>query len=150
MQITMLYARLWAPLALSLAIAGAFGSVPSRSSAAVLGPELPQVRYTDHAQYRVQVRSDVLPVPMRQLPTWRIHISDASGMPVRQAVVQVSGGMPEHHHGLPTQPRVTELPAAGDYLVNGVRFSMTGRWVLILAIRESDGHSDTVTFSFVL
>ncbi|WP_309630319.1 FixH family protein [Brevundimonas sp.] len=91
-----------------------------------------------------------MPVPMGRIHAWRVHITDASGSPLTQAIVQVTGGMPEHHHGLPTQPRVTESATPGDYVINGVRFSMTGKWVLNLDIRAREGRSDTVTFSFVL
>ena len=128
----------------------ALGFMSLSSSAAALPQDLPQQRSTEHGQFVVHVESDVMPIPMRRIHAWRIHITDASGAPLTQAVVQVTGGMPEHHHGLPTQPRVTESTASGDYRINGVRFSMTGRWVLNLNIRARDGRSDTVTFSFVL
>lgn len=136
--------------ALPLILASALGFVPLPSSAAALRQDVPQVKLTEHAQFRVRVESEAMPVPLRRIHAWRIHITDASGLPLSQAVVRVTGGMPEHRHGLPTQPRVTESATAGDYVMSGVRFSMKGRWVLNLQIRASDGRSDAVTFSFVL
>ena len=137
-------------LALRLIGAVALGFAALPSAAAAVGPDLLLARSSDHSQFGVSVESEVRPVPMRRIHSWKIHITDASGAPLSQAVVRVSGGMPEHHHGLPTQPRVVETATAGDYIMSGVRFSMTGRWVLNLDIRARDGRSDTVTFSFVL
>ena len=34
--------------------------------------------------------------------------------------------MPEHNHGFPTAPRVTENLGEGDYLLEGMRFNMGG------------------------
>ncbi len=121
--------------------------------AAVAGPldrDFSLTRSTDHAQFRVSVESNVLPIPMGRIHSWRVHLTDPDGAPVRQAVMNVSGGMPQHGHGLPTQPRVVEADTPGDYLINGVRFSMTGWWVLNLAIRTPDGRADTVTFNLTL
>ena len=39
-------------------------------------------------------------------------------------------GMPDHDHGLPTQPQVTSRLENGDYLLEGVRFHMPGKWQL--------------------
>ncbi len=48
-------------------------------------------------------------------------------MPIRLAV---SGGMPQHQHGFVTEPRVTEALGAGDFLVEGVKFHMSGDWTM--------------------
>ena len=37
--------------------------------------------------------------------------------------------MPEHGHGFPTVPEVTEYLGDGKYLVEGLKFSMPGWWV---------------------
>jgi hypothetical protein len=56
--------------------------------------------------------------------------------------------MPEHNHGFPTEPEITEA-SGGDYLLEGVKFSMAGWWELKLDITAGD-QSDTVTFNVVL
>ena len=137
-------------VALQLILAGAIGLTPLPCSAATARQDLPQVQATERAQFHVRVQSETIPIPQRRIHAWRIHIADASGQPVSGAIVRVSGGMPEHHHGLPTQPTVTVSATPGDYLMSGVRFSMRGRWVLTLQSRAGDGRSDVVTFSFVL
>jgi hypothetical protein len=58
--------------------------------------------------------------------------------------------MPEHGHGLPTAPRVEAAGAPGDYFIKGMKFSMTGWWVLKLDVRVPDGRADVITFNVVL
>ena len=53
-------------------------------------------------------------------------------------MIQVSGDMPEHRHGMPTQPQVTQNLGGGDYLVEGMRFQMGGWWAVTFAI-DADG-----------
>jgi hypothetical protein len=91
----------------------------------------------------------VEPLRVRRLQTVPVRISDAQGRPVENAVISVDGGMPEHGHGLPTQPRVTRALGAGVYEIEGVRFSMGGWWELKLAI-DSPAGSDRVTFNLSL
>ncbi|MBS0403079.1 MAG: FixH family protein, partial [Proteobacteria bacterium] len=73
----------------------------------------------------------------------------ADGTPVRGATFRVDGGMPQHGHGLPTQPRVTRELAPGTYALDGMKFSMTGWWELKLAIDGPQG-ADRVTFNTVV
>jgi len=86
---------------------------------------------------------------LRQLQNIAVRITDASGQPVEGATIRVDGGMPEHSHGLPTQPRVSRALAGGVYEIEGVRFSMGGWWELKLAIDSAAG-SDNVTFNLSL
>ena len=113
--------------------AGAFG----------LGPRISQMHtYTAMLQ-------PAQPLRVRRLQTVPVLITDAQGRPVENAVISVDGGMPEHGHGLPTQPRVTRALGAGVYEIEGVRFSMGGWWELKLAI-ESPAGADRVTFNLSL
>ena len=43
---------------------------------------------------------------VRQLQAVPVLVTDASGRPIEGASISVTGGMPEHGHGLPTQPKV--------------------------------------------
>lgn len=107
-------------------------------------------RASDHGVFRVAVQSARTPVPLFRVHQWSLRITDPAGQPVSGAVVAIDGGMPDHHHGLPTAPRAMAADAAGDYVINGVKFSMPGWWVLNLAVRSPDGRTDTVTFNLVL
>jgi hypothetical protein len=86
---------------------------------------------------------------LRQLQTVPVHIADANGRPIENAAIRVDGGMPEHGHGLPTQPRVSRSLGGGVYEIEGVRFNMGGWWELKLAIESSAG-TDNVTFNLNL
>ena len=84
---------------------------------------------------------------LRKLQTVRVLVLDATGRPVENARITVDGGMPEHGHGLPTQPQVHRSLGGGMYDIEGLRFSMGGWWEVKLAI-ESPAGADRVTFNF--
>jgi hypothetical protein len=108
-----------------------------------LGPRVSQGHvYTATLQPREPLR-------VRRLQSVPVLITDAEGRPVEQATISVDGGMPEHAHGLPTQPRVTRALGGGVYEIEGVRFSMGGWWELRLAI-DSPAGADRVTFNLSL
>jgi len=89
------------------------------------------------------------PLRLRRLQTVPVRITDAAGRPVEQASFTVDGGMPEHLHGLPTQPRIGRSLGNGVYEIDGVRFSMGGWWEFKLAI-DSPAGADRVTFNLSL
>ena len=89
------------------------------------------------------------PLRLRMLQAFAVRIVDANGRPIDGASIAVDGGMPEHNHGLPTQPRVTKSLGGGVYEIDGVRFSMGGWWELKLAI-DSPAGADSVTFNLSL
>lgn len=121
------------------------GAGPQRPAAEEFGfgprPSAKQV-YTATLQPRQPLR-------LRRLQTVQVLISDASGRPIDGATISVDGGMPEHGHGLPTQPKVGRALGGGLYEIEGVRFSMGGWWELKLAI-ESPAGADNVTFNLSL
>jgi hypothetical protein len=106
-------------------------------------------RPTSGGVYRVAL---VPPAPapgINQMHAWTIRLASADGAPVHGANFAVDGGMPQHGHGLPTKPRVTRELGEGTYLLEGMKFSMTGWWELKLAIDGPLG-SDKVTFNTVV
>jgi hypothetical protein len=76
--------------------------------------------------------------------SWILHVESADGVPVENAKIEVNGGMPEHDHGLPTQPRVTEELGDGDYRLDGVRFHMRGYWEITVTVVTEEGSSVVV------
>lgn len=89
------------------------------------------------------------PIRLRQMQKVAVRVLDAGGRPIDGASISIQGGMPEHRHGLPTQPKVTRSLGEGVYEIEGVRFSMGGWWELTLAI-ESPAGADSVTFNLGL
>lgn len=136
---------IFAGAAIVLAVGGA---------AACAGPRrdlnLSLDRPTDHQLFQVKLASDAKPIPMFKVHRWKVHVASADGKPVTGATLKVDGGMPEHGHGLPTAPRATPAATPGDYVVNGMKFSMPGWWELKLDVRAPDGRTDQITFNIVL
>jgi hypothetical protein len=94
-------------------------------------------------------------VPPQEVPAinrihaWQVKVAAADGKPVTAAQIAVDGAMPQHGHGLPTQPLVRRQVADGTYLIEGMKFSMTGWWEVKLAVDAPQG-PDKVTFNVVV
>lgn len=99
-------------------------------------------------RYVVQMEPPAALPAVNQIHAWQIKVTYPDGAPVRNAHLSVDGGMPQHGHGLPTRPKVTREVADGTYLLEGMKFSMTGWWEIKLAI-QSAGGTDTVVFNTV-
>lgn len=128
----------------------AIALTPTTAHARPRNLDLSLERGTDHGVFRVQLKSGINPVQISKIHQWSVHVSGADGAPVNGATIAVDGGMPEHGHGLPTAPRATPASGPGDYVINGMKFSMTGWWVLKLAVKATDGRTDNITFNVVL
>jgi hypothetical protein len=97
----------------------------------------------------VSYQSELQPLQINQLHAWILHIENADGEPVADAVIEATGGMPVHDHGLPTRPRVTDEIGDGNYRLEGIRFHMAGLWEITLVITDGD-RTDTVVISLTL
>jgi hypothetical protein len=87
--------------------------------------------------------------PRRMYTLQALLVDGRSGEPLTDAAITIDGGMPQHGHGLPTRPRVTQNLGNGLYEISGVRFNMGGWWELKLII-ETPAGTDTVTFNLGL
>lgn len=99
--------------------------------------------------YQVALLPPAQAPAINQMHSWKVKLATADGVPVRGAKFVVDGGMPQHGHGLPTQPRVTREMGDGTYALDGMKFSMTGWWEVKLAIDGPQG-TDKVTFNTVV
>ena len=99
--------------------------------------------------YRLSYTSELAPLDINRIHRWTLILTDAAGRPVSDADISVTGGMPQHDHGLPTSPRVTRALGEGRYLLEGMRFHMRGVWELTFTIDAAAG-SDTVFLAFEL
>ena len=98
---------------------------------------------TRSGYYRVSFESRLDPIVINTIHNWVFHIETPDGRPVEGATVAVTGGMPLHNHGLPTDPRMTSSLGNGDYLLEGMRFHMNGYWELLVTV-DAGGRRDTV------
>jgi YtkA-like len=99
--------------------------------------------------YQVALVPPTTAPAINQIHSWTVKVSDTTGNPVHDAVFTVGGGMPQHGHGLPTKPRVSNELEGGTYRIDGMKFSMPGWWEIKLNIRGNQG-ADTVTFNTVV
>ncbi len=104
---------------------------------------------SDNGLYQVHLEPRDGDIPIGEFHEWLITINDPDGHAVFPARVSMSGGMPSHGHGLPTQPQITEHLGEGRYRIEGVRFNMAGPWVLNYRIQSAAG-TDQVQFDIVL
>ncbi|HEX5829405.1 MAG TPA: FixH family protein, partial [Gemmatimonadaceae bacterium] len=84
-----------------------------------------------------------------KLHRWTLHLETAAGAPVQGATIAVDGGMPRHGHGLPTKPLVTRQLGNGDHLVEGMKFNMSGWWVVKFRVSSAAGN-DSLVFNVKL
>jgi hypothetical protein len=111
--------------------------------------DLSSSKLTDDKIFSVSYTSDTDPVPINKIHSWTLTVETADGRPVIDAQIALDGDMPEHGHGLPTEPEVTmELPN-GVYLIEGMKFSMPGWWTLTFSITTRE-KEDRVTFNLML
>ena len=106
-------------------------------------------RQSENGLFNVSYTASTGTVPVNQLHQWTLHIETPDGQPVENAIITVDGDMPQHGHGLPTQPRVTKNLGNGDYLVDGMKFQMGGWWLMDFAI-ATNGQTDAVHFNMLL
>jgi hypothetical protein len=106
-------------------------------------------RMTNNGAFIVSFKSELDPITIGSMHSWILHVETADGQPVEGATILVDGGMPDHGHGLPTSPQVTQDMGGGDYLVEGLRFQMGGWWEVKFNI-SVDGVEDNVTFNIIL
>lgn len=92
-------------------------------------------------------------IEINDLHQWVLVLSELNGDPVQGAIIEFTGHMPGHVHGLPTQPVVTRELAPGIYEISGVKFQMRGWWVIelkVAAAQESAEQRDSLRFNLHL
>ncbi len=100
-------------------------------------------------KFVVTLQPPATPPAINQIHSWQVKLASPSGAPVTHAHISIDGGMPQHGHGLPTRPQVTRELADGTYLLEGMKFSMTGWWEIKLTIDAANG-ADKATFNRVV
>jgi len=106
-------------------------------------------RTTVQKKYVVAIAPLAEPIVIGKMHSWEVKVTSPAGEPIDHAQIAVGGGMPQHGHGLPTQPRITRELGDGRYLMEGMKFSMPGWWEIKLDVQTASG-SDKVTFNKVI
>ncbi|MBX2998879.1 MAG: FixH family protein [Caldilineaceae bacterium] len=134
---------------LILLVAIALGSMMMRMSDTPANLDLSTTRLSQQGLYKVSYTPDQGIVAINTMQSWTLYVERSSGQPVENATVTVDGDMPQHRHGLPTRPQVTQNLGNGNYRVDGLRFHMPGWWVVDFVI-TADGQTDRVQFNMML
>jgi hypothetical protein len=138
---------LWAVPAI-LALAGAaYGAKMLMPAPADLDYAL--TRPSDLGTFTATVVPATDPIALEQVQTWTVELEMADGSSPDVAAITVDGGMPQHGHGLPSEPKVTRDLGDGRYEVEGMLFSMPGWWVVNVHVETPLG-KDQATFNFQL
>jgi hypothetical protein len=111
--------------------------------------DLALTRDSPNKQFVITLIPPAEAIRIQQFHHWRIKVATASGEPLTGALVYLNAGMPEHGHGLPTRPAVTREIAPGMYLVEGVKFNMSGWWEIYVAVQKVPA-SDVTTFNYII
>lgn len=88
--------------------------------------------------------SDPAP-PARGNDTWSLHVTNSSGTALPGLALSVSTLMPDHGHGSPTIPTITDK-GGGDYTVTPLYLFMPGVWHIWFFTAAAP--TDTVDFFF--
>lgn len=104
--------------------------LPNLHADIIIEPHLVHIRHD--CALSVSLLSPVDSIPLNEIHEWRIYLTDADGQPLSNIEFEVNGGMEAHGHALPTQPVVKAGNEKGEYLIQGLKFQMTGLWFVNL------------------
>lgn len=137
---------LWTvPVVLLIAGGFAFASMMQPPPADL---DLSTTKVSEGGTYRIAIAPDAAELTVGPIHTWTVTLTSTDGTPIETADIHVDGGMPQHGHGLPTAPEITEYLGDGRYLLEGMKFNMSGWWVINVHV---DGPSaDAATFNVML
>jgi len=144
-----LWRYLLAGLGLAALLVGILAVVYLTAPHAASGPDTARSKKTANGLFMASFEPEHGIIQQGELQSWLLTVKTAAGAPVEGAAITVSGGMPQHNHGLPTSPQATDYLGEGRYRIDGVKFTMSGWWQLRFAISAAAG-SDSVVFNVVL
>jgi YtkA-like len=113
------------------------------------GLDLSRAKLTEQGVYEAAIAPKGDEPKVGRMHAWTLSLRTATGKPVPGAMIAIDGGMPQHGHGLPTAPKVTQDYGDGTYLIEGMKFNMSGWWTLDVHVAATAG-TDTATFNLVL
>ena len=121
------------------ALAALCSAASAFAEAAWPTPDPASAQPTALGRYRISYAATLEPIAINRIHSWVVSVTDAAGVPVEDAGIEVSGSMPAHDHGLPTAPQATAHLGDGHYLIEGMKFHMGGAWDVLLTVRAGGG-----------
>lgn len=98
--------------------------------------------------YKVRYTSQPERIPLNEPFSLEVSLARADGGALGGERLSVDGRMPEHRHGMTTQPIVHDK-GAGHFTVEGMLFHMPGRWELYFDISR-EGRTERARVVVVL
>lgn len=118
----------------------------------VLPPLVGETRVTQLGRYEVALTLEPDPPPIGELFTVVTTVRTQDGFPVEDGKVKVDGWMPDHNHGMQTDPRNDAgvcdaagvcVHKGGIYRAEGFKFHMDGRWSIRVNLEGPRGPDST-------
>lgn len=134
---------------ITLPAIGAMGHMHTMKAPDMSKIDTASEKKSKRGSYIVSYEFDTGAASVNKLLALKLKVKTADGKPVTGAEIKIAGDMPEHGHGFTTVPEVTEEPGGGEYLVEGIKFSMPGWWVVNFHIMAG-GVGDSIEFNLVL
>lgn len=124
-------------ISLCLLLLGAQAAMAQFSEDPILSVQTPK-------GINIDIYSEIAPLDINKIHSWQLRLTDVQENPVSNAQIELVGGMPEHDHGMPTQPQITAETETGSYLLEGMRFHMPGKWLLDIKLTYESGTEDLI------
>jgi hypothetical protein len=109
-----------AALGLAALLAGVLATVYLTAPHGPQAPDTSLTKKSANGLFVASIKPESGVVRQGEMHPWLLTLKTAAGAPVENAAIEISGGMPEHSHGLPTSPQATEYLGGGRYRVDGV------------------------------
>lgn len=127
---------------------GAESSGALRENASAQASTPPLTGISREGRYRIAIAPEGGHAPLQAMHRWRLTISPADGAAfVEPMQIGIGGGMPAHGHGFPSELTIASAGTAGEYWIDGVRFSMPGAWTFDVGLLDAHG-PDGIDFAF--
>lgn len=114
------------------------------------GLDLHPMQLSADGRYFAYVESANGSVRLNEIHEWHLWLTDLEGRPVPGATIEVQGDMPGHVHGMPTRPRVVAKRADGRYVIQGMKFQMSGWWVMTFSAKSEAQGEDRIIYNILL
>lgn len=129
-------------------IQGAMNIMPASQASAI--SSFKKIYHSKSRNFELHLSPEEIQTPLNKIVSWPVRIIDLSEtFSLEEATITVDGGMPHHGHGLPTSPILTPLAKAGEYRIEGLKFSMPGYWEIALSVTQN-GASDKIILGFTI
>jgi hypothetical protein len=117
----------------------------------------PAMQKVGEASYAISLMDANPAPPARGDNVWKVEVRDADGTPVEGKTIEIKTFMPDHQHGSPIVPTITE-EGSGMYTIDPVNLFMGGYWEITVSAvdpgatesPDDDVDLDSVIFKFCI